>query len=585
MPLEINQPLVNIGLLGHVANGKSSLVRTITGEKTSRNDSRCVQKQEKREMTIQLGYSNAKIYQCKNCPKPDCYYSVEGSSKCVPECTMCHTDSEMELVQFVSFVDCPGHRQLMQNMISGSVVMDSAILVVDSTETQIQIQTEEHLIAAEIVGLNHYIAIAQNKIDLVAKEEKGIEKLYDRIDVVKNLVNGTAADLAITPVIPTSFSPGRSINLKLLLQQIVERAAPNHHPAYKKYPVFIHCIRSFDVNKPGPLKKLVGGVIGGTIMHGKIQIGDTIEIRPGRKCSDGSFKPILTTITSLHSGKTKLTIAYPGGLIGIGTTMEPSLTRGDAMVGMCAGQPGTLPDPVTQIQLKFQMLNKTIGADSETQMEKVRLGVGQVIQLAFGSSTVRGKLVEKVGRKCFEILLEKPVCPVDGQSIPVSKSIDGNWSIIGRAFTTCSEEYNHTRPPTTSHISYDDAYKLAIEQLPVVSGNSRVHVPIPELKKEGSTRLVWLNVLKTSEVLHRKLTEIQAFFQEELNTRITVNEQKQLIIRGKNRFTVANIQSILKKYIRLFVVCNTCKSLDTELTKDGNIHRFVCNYCGAEHLR
>lgn len=583
MSLEIKQPLINIGLLGHVANGKSSLVRTITGEKTSRGDSRCVQKQEKREMTIQIGYSNAKIYQCTNCPKPDCYYSTEGSNKIVPECTMCHTTQHMILVQFVSFVDCPGHRQLMQNMISGSIVMDAAILVIDSTQTSTQTQTEEHLIAAEIVGINHYIAIAQNKIDLVAKEEKGLEKLYDRVEIIKDLVEGTAADISDTPVIPTSFSPGGSINLKLLLQQIVERAAPNHHPVYKNYPVFIHCIRSFDVNKPGPLKKLVGGVIGGTIMNGKLSVGDTIEIRPGRRMPDNSFKPIHTMITSLHSGKTSLQVAYPGGLIGIGTTMEPSLTRSDAMVGMCAGLVGTLPEPVTQIELQFQMLTKSIGGDQ--QSNRIRLSSGQIVQLAFGACTVKGKLDSKISKKCFRVILEKPVCHIDGQSIPVSKNIGGVWSIIGRAIANDSKDYTHPKPTVPKPISYNTALKLASEQLCTDTQIGRIHIPIPELEKEGSTRLVWKNSKKISDILNRKLTEMQIFFQDELNTGITINEKQEIIIRGKNRYTVSNIQSILKKYIKAYVSCITCKSLDTRLFKDGNIQRFSCNSCGAEHIR
>ena len=200
--MEITQPSVNIGLLGHVANGKSSLVRCITGEKTARGDSRCVQKGASREMTIQIGYSNAKIYQCQNCPKPQCYSSIEGSKNKVPDCSNCSSNKNMVLVQYVSFVDVPGHRSLMKNMISGSTVIDAAILVVDATRDTPQIQTIEHLAAAEIIGIKNYVAIAQNKIDLVFDKPEQLEKNWKAI---KELTKDTCADTSKTPVVPTCF--------------------------------------------------------------------------------------------------------------------------------------------------------------------------------------------------------------------------------------------------------------------------------------------------------------------------------------------------------------------------------------------
>jgi translation initiation factor 2 subunit 3 len=67
----------------------------------------------------------------------------------------------------MSFVDCPGHETLMRTMLNGASVMDTAILVVAADQKVPQPQTAEHLVVAEIMGLQHILAV-QNKVDLVS---------------------------------------------------------------------------------------------------------------------------------------------------------------------------------------------------------------------------------------------------------------------------------------------------------------------------------------------------------------------------------------------------------------------------------
>lgn len=69
------------------------------------------------------------------------------------------------LVNHVSFVDCPGHEMLMTTMLNGTAVMDCAMMVIAANEKIPQLQTQEHLIAAEMMGLTNILLI-QNKIDL-----------------------------------------------------------------------------------------------------------------------------------------------------------------------------------------------------------------------------------------------------------------------------------------------------------------------------------------------------------------------------------------------------------------------------------
>jgi translation initiation factor 2 subunit 3 len=73
-------------------------------------------------------------------------------------------------VRHVSFVDCPGHDTLMATMLAGAAVMDAALLLVAANYAYPQPQTREHLIAVDIMKLEHIIVL-QNKIDIVLKEK------------------------------------------------------------------------------------------------------------------------------------------------------------------------------------------------------------------------------------------------------------------------------------------------------------------------------------------------------------------------------------------------------------------------------
>ena len=81
-----------------------------------------------RNITIKLGYANAKLFKCPNCPPPQCYKSFGSSKADKVMCKDCN--SQLMLVRHVSFVDCPGHDTLMATMLAGAAVMDAALLLV-----------------------------------------------------------------------------------------------------------------------------------------------------------------------------------------------------------------------------------------------------------------------------------------------------------------------------------------------------------------------------------------------------------------------------------------------------------------------
>merc|ERR1719409_2098096 len=125
-------------------------------------------------------------------------------------------------------------------------------------------------------------------------------------------------------------------------------------------------IRSFDVNKPGEeVNNLKGGVAGGSILKGVLRVGEEIEIRPGIVSKDSNgraiCKPIRSRIMSLAAEQNSLQFAVPGGLIGVGTKIDPSLTRADRLLGQVLGHPGKLPSIFLEIEVKYYLLRRLLG--------------------------------------------------------------------------------------------------------------------------------------------------------------------------------------------------------------------------------
>jgi translation initiation factor 2 subunit 3 len=114
------QATINIGTIGHVAHGKSTVVKAISGVQTVR-----FKNELERNITIKLGYANAKIYKCDNeeCPRPTCYRSYKSEKEVDPPCEREGCAGTYRLQRHVSFVDCPGHDILMSTMLSGAAVM------------------------------------------------------------------------------------------------------------------------------------------------------------------------------------------------------------------------------------------------------------------------------------------------------------------------------------------------------------------------------------------------------------------------------------------------------------------------------
>ncbi len=400
------QPEVNIGTIGHVDHGKTTLVEAITGVWAARHS-----EELRRGITIRLGYADAPIYKCPKC-KPPQSYSTE------PTCPPC--GSQGEFIRAVSFVDAPGHEALMATMLSGAAVMDGAILVIAADEPCPQPQTREHLAAIQITGVKNLV-VAQNKIDIV-DEERALENYKEIVEFVK----GTEAQGA--PIIPISAQ--HSVNIDAVIQALEEHI-PTHSRDPSKPPK-MYVVRSFDVNKPGtPVEKLRGGVIGGTIFQGKFEVGDEIEIRPGvrvEKHGKTFYESLFTEIVSLHAGGRTVKEARCGGLVGIGTLLDPSLTKADGLIGNLVGKPSMLPPNRSELALDIRLFKRAIGTKELVEVDKVNKG--ERLLLDVGTAITLGSVVS-ARVDVATLQLARPVCAEEGSRVAISRKIAGRWRLIG----------------------------------------------------------------------------------------------------------------------------------------------------------
>ena len=396
------QAELNIGVVGHVDHGKTSLVYSLTGVTTDTHS-----EEQKRGITIKLGYADAIVHKCEKCGAMD---TKEGK-----KCSKC--GAAMLAVKKISFLDAPGHETLMATVIAASSVMDGALFVISATEKCPQPQTLEHLMVLEAAGIKD-VVIAQNKVDLVTKEQA--KQNYKEI---KELVKGSPYETA--PIIPVSASTGSNVNVLLLT--LVNNLKQKHSNAGEP---LMYVARSFDINKPGTVpNKLIGGVIGGSIVAGTIKVGDEIEILPGAlriKKEKETIIPLKTKVIALRAGSDPLTSATCGGLIGISTQLDPALTRADGLVGCVVGLPGKLPKVYSEVTIELTPLKRQVErfADVLVPNEPLVLGVGTATTVGFVLSAKKGKA---------QLKLKKSVCVDTGQTIAVMRRAKNRWHLYATA--------------------------------------------------------------------------------------------------------------------------------------------------------
>ncbi|MDD4255278.1 MAG: translation initiation factor IF-2 subunit gamma [Methanofollis sp.] len=399
-------PNVNIGLVGHVDHGKTTLVSGLTGMWTDRHS-----EEMKRGISIRLGYADATFYRCENHEGSEAYSTKEVCPICGAAGTPFRT---------VSFVDAPGHETLMATMLSGSALMDGAMLVIAANEPCPQPQTKEHLSALELVGIKN-IVIVQNKIDVVSQADA--LKHYSQI---KKFVKGTIAENA--PIIPVSAQKG--INIGALIDALDKNIPiPERDPEASARMLIA---RSFDINKPGAnWRDLKGGVIGGSLTSGVIKDGEEIEIRPGIQTQTENrtvWEPIVTKVVAIHTGDKKVSEAAPGGLMALGTKLDPAITKSDTLVGQVAGHVGDLPPIHDHLTFTVKLMDRVVGSGSELDITPLKHK--EPLMLSVGTAVTVG-VVTNTKKDQAEVVLKRPVCADVGARIAISRQVEGRWRLIG----------------------------------------------------------------------------------------------------------------------------------------------------------
>ncbi len=392
------QPEVNIGLVGHVDHGKTTLVQALSGEWTDQHS-----EEMKRGISIRLGYADTTFRRCPDVDEPDCFTVDET----------CPDGGDSEPLRKVSFVDSPGHETLMATMLAGASLMDGAVLVISAAEECPQAQTEEHLMALDIIGVDN-VVVAQNKIDLVDRE-----RAMESYEEIQEFVEGTVAEDA--PVVPLSAQ--QDVNVDRLIQAIQQEIPTPERDEDAASRMLV--ARSFDVNRPGTaIDSIKGGVLGGSLAQGVLEVDDEIEVAPGYEDDDG-WQPIRTSVRSIMAGGDQVEEATPGGLLGVGTGLDPSLTKGDSLAGQVAGEPGSLPPVREEMTVDVELLDRVVGTGDVDSVS-----TGEPLMMTVGTATTVGSVTSARDDE-VEVKLKRPVCAEEGTKIAVNRRTGSRWRLIG----------------------------------------------------------------------------------------------------------------------------------------------------------
>ena len=399
-----HQPVLNIGMVGHVDHGKTTLTERLSGKWTDTHS-----EEIKRGITIRLGYADVIIYKCQDCEDS---YSVKDIC---PNCKM-----KAVPLRKISIVDAPGHESLMATMLAGATIIDGALLLVAANEDCPQPQTREHLMALEIMGIKNIIVV-QNKIDLVNQEQA--MRNYNEI---KTFLKGTAYENV--PIIPISAQ--YNIGISDLIEAIEElMQTPIRDPT--KSPI-MYVARSFDINKPGALpKNLKGGVLGGALKEGVFKLNQDIEIRPGYEVEEKNrkvWKSLTTKIVGLKTGGYDVEEVGPGGSIGVMTSLDPAIVKADSLTGAIVGLPGKLPKVWYDFILELHLLNRVVGTKDELAVDPIKMA--EPLMLNVNSAATVG-VVYELGKNKIKCKLKLPVCADKEARVTISRKVGNRFRLIG----------------------------------------------------------------------------------------------------------------------------------------------------------
>ncbi len=269
-----------VGTAGHVDHGKSTLVRALTGIDPDR-----LAEEKSREMTIDLGFA---------------WMTLPNGEK-------------------VGFVDVPGHRDFIENMLAGIGSIDAVMLVIAADEG-VMPQTREHIAILDLLGISHGL-VALTKIDMV--DDPDWLELIEQD--VANALSGTILQGAEVIRISSRTGAGQGDLIEKLMQ-LLKSMLPHMADQYPRLPID----RVFSVSG-------FGTVVTGTLVGGRLHVGDEIEIQPSG---------LRGRIRGLQSYLEPTAVAEPGSRVAVNISglEKTSITRGNVLTHPGQMRPTQLVD-------------------------------------------------------------------------------------------------------------------------------------------------------------------------------------------------------------------------------------------------
>ncbi|MDR1260324.1 MAG: elongation factor Tu [Oscillospiraceae bacterium] len=316
---ERNKPHVNIGTIGHVDHGKTTLTAAIT------------------KVLAMQGMAEARAYnQIDNAP--------EERERGITISTT-HVEYQTEARHY-AHVDCPGHADYVKNMITGAAQMDGAILVVSAADGPMP-QTREHIVLARQVGVP-YIVVFMNKVDQVDDSE-----LLDLVEMeIRDLLSSYDFPGDATPIV-------RGSALAMLESSATDASDPVYAPVLELMAAVDAYIptptRQSDLPFLLPVEDVFtitgrGTVATGRVERGKVKVGEEIEL-VGIKDSQK------TTVTGVEMFRKILDYAEAGDNVGI---LLRGIQRADIQRGQVLCKPGSIK-PHTKFKGQVYVLKKEEG--------------------------------------------------------------------------------------------------------------------------------------------------------------------------------------------------------------------------------
>lgn len=311
-----NKPHVNVGTIGHVDHGKTSLTAAITS------------------VLAKKGFAEARGYDQIDAAPEERERGITISTA--------HVEYETDKRHY-AHVDCPGHADYVKNMITGAAQMDGAILVVAASDGPMP-QTREHILLARQVGVP-YIIVYMNKCDLVDDEE-----LLELVEMeVRELLSNYDFPGDDIPIIKGSARMALDGDKGPMGEQSILKLADTLD-SYIPTPE-----RAIDQPFLMPVEDVFsisgrGTVVTGRVERGVIKVGDEIEIvglRPTAK----------TTCTGVEMFRKLLDQGQAGDNVGI---LLRGTKREEVERGQVLAKPGTIT-PHTEFQAEVYVLSKEEG--------------------------------------------------------------------------------------------------------------------------------------------------------------------------------------------------------------------------------